>query len=56
MAVDYAFSEDDMAIDESVGYPRAYAMLCRDLSASPFSNGPPYTFIPYSLQHHEVSH
>ncbi|KAL6972829.1 hypothetical protein U1Q18_027003 [Sarracenia purpurea var. burkii] len=42
-----------MAIDEGLGYPKAYAKLCRDRSVSPYSHGPPFTFTPYALQHNE---
>ncbi|PON66392.1 trichohyalin [Parasponia andersonii] len=53
MAVDYAFADEDMEIDETVGYPRAYARLCRDRGAGPYGHGPPFTFMPYCLHEHE---
>lgn len=44
-----------MAVDESVGYPRSYAKLCRDRGAAgTYSHGPPFTFLPCALQQHEV--
>lgn len=55
MADDYSFTVEEMEIDGSVGYPRAYAKLCRDRSAGAYAHGPPFTFTPYSLQEHEVS-
>lgn len=58
MAADYAFTEDDMAVDEGLGYPKAYAKICRDRSASGvglYSHGPPFCFTPYPLQEDEVS-
>ncbi|KAF4399712.1 hypothetical protein G4B88_022795 [Cannabis sativa] len=54
MAFDYAFTDEEMEIDETVGYPRAYARLCRDRISSPYSHGPPFTFMPYCLHEHEV--
>ncbi|KAF9613403.1 hypothetical protein IFM89_008233 [Coptis chinensis] len=44
-----------MAIDECLGYPKAYAKLCRDHHVSPYSHGPPFTFLPFALPHQEVS-
>ncbi|KAH0982691.1 hypothetical protein GBA52_009868 [Prunus armeniaca] len=44
MAFDYSFTADEMAIDDGLGYPKAYAKLCRDRSAGPYSHGPPFTF------------
>ncbi|KAJ6389418.1 hypothetical protein OIU77_027699 [Salix suchowensis] len=56
MAADYAFKEEDMEIDEGVGFPRAYAKLCRDRGAvGAYSHGPPFAFIPYAMQQHEIS-
>lgn len=55
MAVDYAFSDEDKEIDEGLGFPRAYAKICRDHCAQLYSNGPPFTFIPYTLQQNEVN-
>lgn len=58
MAADCAFTEDDMAVDEGLGYPKAYAKICRDRSASGvglYSHGPPFCFTPYPLQEDEVS-
>ncbi|XP_008228627.1 PREDICTED: titin homolog [Prunus mume] len=53
MAFDYSFTADEMAIDDGLGYPKAYAKLCRDRSAGPYSHGPPFTFMPYCLQQQE---
>jgi len=49
-----AFTEEEMAVSESVGYPKAYAKLCRDRRVSPYSHGPPFTYTPYSLEQDEV--
>lgn len=54
MAADYAFTEDEMLVDESFGYPKAYARLCRDRTVCPYNHGPPFTFTPYALQQNEV--
>jgi len=54
MAIDVPFTEEEMAVDCGLGYPRAYAKLCRDRSFGPYSHGPPFTFTPYSLQPHQV--
>ncbi|KAF8086596.1 hypothetical protein N665_0620s0032 [Sinapis alba] len=55
MLSDYGITEEDMVIEEAQGYPIAYAKLCRDFDASPYRNGPPFTFMPYTLQHNESS-
>ncbi|XP_009115407.1 trichohyalin isoform X2 [Brassica rapa] len=55
MLGDYDITEEDMVIDEAQGYPIAYAKICRDLDASPYRNGPPFTFMPYILQQNESS-
>lgn len=49
------FTEEEMAVDQGVGYPRAYAKLCRDRSFGPYSYGPPFTFTPYALVQQEVA-
>ncbi|KAL1543377.1 myosin-9-like [Salvia divinorum] len=53
MAKDFVFTEEEMAVDEGLGYPKAFAKLCRDRSVGPFSHGPPYTFTPYALAQQE---
>ncbi|KAK6264003.1 hypothetical protein QUC31_012123 [Theobroma cacao] len=53
MAVDYTFTDEEMLIDEGLGYPRAYAKICRDPSLCPYNHGPPFTFMPYALQQNE---
>ncbi|KAG4211817.1 hypothetical protein ERO13_A02G124100v2 [Gossypium hirsutum] len=53
MAVEYAFADEEMVIDEGLGYPRAYAKICRDRSLGPYPYGPPFTFIPYVLHQNE---
>ncbi|XP_057458341.1 nuclear matrix constituent protein 1 isoform X2 [Lotus japonicus] len=53
MAEDYGFAQDEMAVNENLGYPKAYAKLCRDQNFSPYSHGPPFTFTPYALHEHE---
>ncbi|PIN20979.1 hypothetical protein CDL12_06337 [Handroanthus impetiginosus] len=55
MANDFVFTEEEMAVDEGLGYPKAYAKLCRDRSVGPFSHGPPFTFTPYALVPQEDS-
>ncbi|KAF8090032.1 hypothetical protein N665_0490s0028 [Sinapis alba] len=52
---DYDITEEEMVIDEAQGYPIAYAKICRDVDASPYRNGPPFTFMPYILQQNESS-
>ncbi|CAN8270190.1 unnamed protein product [Cochlearia groenlandica] len=54
MSEDYAITEEDMIIDESQGYPRAYAKICRDFDSYPYRNGPPFTFVPYILHQNEM--
>ncbi|CBI36233.3 unnamed protein product, partial [Vitis vinifera] len=54
MAMDIAFSEEEVAIDEGLGYPKAYAKLCWNRGLGPYSHGPPFTFTPYILQQHEA--
>ncbi|RZC53614.1 hypothetical protein C5167_012460 [Papaver somniferum] len=52
----YRFNEEDMVIDECLGYPKSYSKLCRDVHLNnPYKNGPPFSFIPYVLQPQEVS-
>ncbi|MBA0848887.1 hypothetical protein Goshw_008348 [Gossypium schwendimanii] len=53
MAVEYAFADEEMVIDEGLGYPRAYAKICRDRCLGPYPHGPPFTFIPYVLHQNE---
>ncbi|CAH9056413.1 unnamed protein product [Cuscuta epithymum] len=48
------FTADETAVDEGLGYPKAYAKLCKDRSFSPYSRAPPFTFTPYALPHQEV--
>ncbi|KAL3616500.1 hypothetical protein CASFOL_039890 [Castilleja foliolosa] len=55
MANNFVFTDQEIAVDESLGYPKAYAKLCRDRSFGPFSHGPPFTFTPYSLVQQEDS-
>ncbi|PSR96049.1 Myosin-10 like [Actinidia chinensis var. chinensis] len=55
MAADLLFTDEEMAVDEGLGYPKTYAKICRDRSVSPYSHGPPFTFTPYALQQHEAS-
>ncbi|XWS11861.1 hypothetical protein CRYUN_Cryun37aG0037400 [Craigia yunnanensis] len=53
MAVDYAFTDVEMVIDEGLRYSRAYAKICRDRSLDPYNHGLPFTFMPYALQQNE---
>ncbi|KAJ8553401.1 hypothetical protein K7X08_024079 [Anisodus acutangulus] len=54
MACDLVFTLEEMVIDQGLGYPKAYAKICKDRSFGPFSRGPPFTFTPYALPQHEV--
>ncbi|KAM7253963.1 hypothetical protein ACFE04_031645 [Oxalis oulophora] len=53
MAYECGFSDEDLAVDEHLGYPKAYAKIARDRGFSPFNAGPPFTFTCYTLQDHE---
>ncbi|KAL5758120.1 hypothetical protein ACOSP7_020731 [Xanthoceras sorbifolium] len=55
MAAEYMFIEDDMVVDEGLGFPKAYAKICRDHGGGLYSHGPPFCFSPYSLQEDESS-
>ncbi|XP_058112290.1 uncharacterized protein LOC131255560 [Magnolia sinica] len=47
----FSFTEDEMAIDEDLGFPKAYAKLCQNPHFFDLCNrGPPSIFIPYKLQ------
>ncbi|KAL6205190.1 hypothetical protein ACLB2K_022452 [Fragaria x ananassa] len=50
MTSDYAFTQEELNISDGVGYPNAYAELCRHCRAGLYSHGPPFTFMPYCLQ------
>ncbi|GFZ11823.1 hypothetical protein Acr_23g0002080 [Actinidia rufa] len=54
MAADLLFTDEEMAVDEGLGYPKTYVKICRDRSVGPYSHGPPFTFTPYALQQHEA--
>ncbi|KAJ8535975.1 hypothetical protein K7X08_034376 [Anisodus acutangulus] len=54
MAGDLVFTPEEMVIDQGLGYPKAYAKICKDRSFGPFRHGPPFTFTPYALPQHEV--
>uniref|UniRef100_A0A1D1Z0F6 SWI5-dependent HO expression protein 3 n=1 Tax=Anthurium amnicola TaxID=1678845 RepID=A0A1D1Z0F6_9ARAE len=45
------FTEEEMVVDECLGYPTAYAKLCRN--AISFDQGPPFAFLPCALQPQE---
>lgn len=50
------FTEEEMVVDEGLGYPKAYAKLCRSPSVlSAYAQGPPFAFLPYTLQPQEVN-
>ena len=54
-----AFTEEERAVDDALGYPKAYARLCRGGAGTgalglPYAHGPPLAFLPYVLQPHEV--
>ncbi|KAK9066078.1 hypothetical protein SSX86_015480 [Deinandra increscens subsp. villosa] len=55
MADDLMFSAEELRIDEGLGYPKAYAKICRDRGFGPYSHGPPFTFTPYVLQSNQAS-
>ncbi|KAF5177623.1 trichohyalin [Thalictrum thalictroides] len=55
MATKLLFSEEEMMVDECVGYPKAYAKLCRDHHINPYAHRPPFTFMPFALPPQEVS-
>ncbi|XP_054781375.1 uncharacterized protein LOC129288686 [Prosopis cineraria] len=55
MADDYVFTPEEMAVNENLGYPKAYAQLCRDQCVSPYSHGPPFIFTPYALEEDEAA-
>ncbi|XP_071733457.1 uncharacterized protein [Rutidosis leptorrhynchoides] len=55
MADELMFSADELRVDEGLGYPKAYAKLCRDRGFGPYSHGPPFTFTPYTLQPYQSS-
>ncbi|XP_058780506.1 uncharacterized protein LOC131654101 [Vicia villosa] len=56
MAQDYGFTftSEEMVVNDNLGYPKAYAKLCRDRGFSPYSHGPPFSFLPYALHDDEV--
>ncbi|KAJ0007442.1 hypothetical protein Pint_30014 [Pistacia integerrima] len=54
MAAEYMFTDDDMVVDDGVGYPKAYAKICRDRGVGLHTHGPPFCFRPYSLQPDET--
>ncbi|KAF7843298.1 golgin subfamily A member 6-like protein 22 isoform X3 [Senna tora] len=55
MADDYGFTPEEMAVNDNLGYPKAYAKLCRDRCFNPYSHGPPFTFMPYALHDDEAA-
>ncbi|KAK4252852.1 hypothetical protein QN277_010995 [Acacia crassicarpa] len=54
MADDYTFTVEEMAVNENLGFPKAYAKLCHDRCLSPYSHGPPFIFTPYALEEDEA--
>ncbi|KAI9107379.1 hypothetical protein K1719_021416 [Acacia pycnantha] len=54
MADDYTFTAKEMAVNENLGFPKAYAKLCQDRCLNPYSHGPPFIFTPYALEEDEV--
>ncbi|KAG1330042.1 hypothetical protein COCNU_02G000100 [Cocos nucifera] len=55
MAAKLAFTEEEMAVDECLGYPKAYAKLCSSPSVPKLDiQGPPFAFLPYVLQPQEA--
>ncbi|PUZ58304.1 hypothetical protein GQ55_5G498400 [Panicum hallii var. hallii] len=54
-----AFTEEEKAVDDALGYPKAYARLCRGGGGGlavglPYGHGPPHAFLPYVLQPNEA--
>jgi hypothetical protein len=50
-----AFTEQEKTIDENLGYPKAYAKLCKNPNLlGCYIPGPPFNFLPYTLQAQEV--
>ncbi|GJN37319.1 hypothetical protein PR202_gb26257 [Eleusine coracana subsp. coracana] len=50
-----AFTEEEKAVDDALGYPKAYVRLCRGGAVGlPYCHGPPHAFLPYVLQPHEA--
>lgn len=55
MATTFSISEEDMEIDEGLGYPKAYAKLCRNPHLfNAYNQGPPFAYSPYILHSQEV--
>ncbi|KAE9584577.1 hypothetical protein Lalb_Chr25g0279551 [Lupinus albus] len=54
MSQDYEFTTEDMVVNESLGYPKAFANLCLHKGFGPYTNGPPFTFTPYALHEDEA--
>ncbi|EPS74458.1 hypothetical protein M569_00294, partial [Genlisea aurea] len=52
-ANDFGFRTEELTVDERLGYPEAYAKICRARAIGPFRRGPPFTFVPYELPHQE---
>ncbi|KAE8774882.1 hypothetical protein D1007_52692 [Hordeum vulgare] len=55
-----AFMEEERAVDDALGYPKAYSRLCRSGARGgalclPYTHGPPDAFLPYVLQTHEAA-
>ncbi|RWR73243.1 titin [Cinnamomum micranthum f. kanehirae] len=56
MAATFSFSEEDMEIDEGLGYPKAYAKLCRNPHLfNAYNQGPPFAYSPYILHSQKAS-
>jgi len=54
-------TDEERKVDPELGYPRGYAKLCRNAHIqmrgliTPYTEGPPQRFIPYTLQPEDVS-
>ncbi|XP_002973051.2 uncharacterized protein LOC9637498 [Selaginella moellendorffii] len=63
VAAGICFSDEDRGVDPHLGYPRAYAKLCRNACAwlqlqgflLPHADGPPRAFLPYTARPEEVA-
>lgn len=55
-----SLSDEEKAVDPQLGYPVAYAKLCRHAVTqpqgilTPFAEGPPQRFVPYAPPSEEV--
>ncbi|XP_068653672.1 uncharacterized protein [Aristolochia californica] len=54
MAAELRFTEEEMEVHPGLGYPKAYAKLCRQPHlGNLYKQGPPFSYTPYSLHPQE---